>query len=142
MPHSQVCDLQLLLRAQYNRSPDCFFCGDISSKVNLRHSIIQPSRAVLRKFPQMLFSKFDNNRSLTSIICKAYLVKTFFGIIHNHPPKVVGSPTSPLLKSTYFSVKSAAYITAFAWPRFRLMCKSNSFGATAAHNSLNVALVG
>src|ERR1039458_998915 len=60
----------------------------------------------------------------------------------NQPPSEVGSPTSPLLKSTYSSVKSAAYITAFARPRFRLMCSSNSFGATAAHNSLNVAGVG
>src|SRR5438128_4746277 len=42
----------------------------------------------------------------------------------NQPPRADGSVTSPLLKSTYSSVKSAAYITALALPRFKLMCNS------------------
>ena len=46
------------------------------------------------------------------------------------------------MKSTYSSVKSAAYITALPLPRFNWTCNSNSVGATAAHNSLNVAFVG
>src|ERR1035437_5591339 len=58
------------------------------------------------------------------------------------PPSDAGSVTSPLLKSTYSSVKSAAYITAPPRPRFKLMCKSNSFGATAAQSCLNAAVVG
>src|SRR6185369_12427404 len=56
-----------------------------------------------------------------------------------HPPNEAGSLTSPLLKSTYCSVKSAAYITAPALPRLRRMCRSNSFGATAAHRALKLA---
>jgi ribosomal protein L37AE/L43A len=49
-------------------------------------------------------------------------------VAKNQPPSELGSPTSPLLKSTYSSVKSAAYISASAQTRFRLMCSSNSFG--------------
>src|SRR3989442_323753 len=63
-------------------------------------------------------------------------------VLHNQPPSDPGSLTSPLLNSTYASVKSAAYISALALPRFKLMCRSNSVAATAAHSSWKLARVG
>src|SRR5271167_3888144 len=92
----------------------------------------------------MIFQEFNATlrAASTQIFLQNLCSIRVSSVAKNQPPSELGSPTSPLLKSTYSSVKSAAYITAFALPRFRLMWSSNSLGATAAHTSLNVALAG
>src|SRR5579859_7632205 len=85
-------------------------------------------------------SPYLNNRNFREpLLDKTH---TCSSVVKTQPPSDDASVTSPLLKSTYSSVKSAAYITAAALPRFRWMCSSNSFGATAAQSCLKVAFVG
>ena len=60
------------------------------AKLRQYHSITEPSRAMLRKFPQMFLAKFDNNRNLISIICEPYLGKTIFTLVPINRPASSG----------------------------------------------------